>query len=67
MHHTPSALVMLIGNRMDLRNDEEKIKELEERNEKMITFREGIEKAIKIKAFSYCETSAKNQQVKKIF
>ncbi|KAJ5076587.1 rho-like family small gtpase [Anaeramoeba ignava] len=60
--HGPNSKRILIGTKMDLRNNEKKIKKLKKRNEKLITKEEGIELANKIKAIKYFECSSLNQK-----
>ncbi|KAJ5076581.1 ras-like gtp-binding protein rho [Anaeramoeba ignava] len=54
--------IVLIGTKIDLRNNEERINQLKEKNQKLITKEEGIELAKKIKAIKYFECSSFNQK-----
>ncbi|KAJ5076583.1 ras-related c3 botulinum toxin substrate [Anaeramoeba ignava] len=53
---------ILVGTKMDLRNNQKRINELKERNEKFVTKEEGIELAKKINAIKYFECSSFNQK-----
>mmetsp|Transcript_6707 Transcript_6707/g.7321 ORF Transcript_6707/g.7321 Transcript_6707/m.7321 type:complete len:109 (+) Transcript_6707:73-399(+) len=50
-YHTPGVPVLLVGNKLDIRDDE---------NEKHISFQQGKQLASAIGAHSYVETSAKD-------
>jgi len=58
MHHCPSAQVLLIGTKIDLRNDQEMIENLKEKGLSPIPSSQGEELAKEIKAFNYLECSA---------
>jgi len=58
MHHCPSAQVLLIGTKIDLRNDQEMIDNLKEKGLAPIPASQGEELAKEIKAFNYMECSA---------
>ncbi|KAJ5076570.1 ras-related c3 botulinum toxin substrate 1 [Anaeramoeba ignava] len=60
--YVPKSKIILIGTKIDLRNNEERINELKEGNKKLITKEEGIEMAKKIKAIKYFECSSLNQK-----
>src|SRR5690349_17920696 len=53
--HTP---VLLVGTKMDLREDPEIVKRLSEKNQLPITTEQGLEKAKQMNAIGYVETSA---------
>ncbi|KAJ5076568.1 ras-related c3 botulinum toxin substrate 1 [Anaeramoeba ignava] len=57
-----NSKIILIGTKIDLRNNEERINELKEENKKFVTKEEGIEMAKKIKAIKYFECSSFNQK-----
>ncbi|KAJ5076588.1 small gtp-binding protein domain [Anaeramoeba ignava] len=61
-HYSPNTKKILIGTKIDLRNNEERINQLKERNEKFVTKEEGIELAKKINAIKYFECSSLNQK-----
>ena len=56
--HYPETPIMLVGNKMDLRNDKEVIKKLSKVKEKTVTVEQGEEMAKRIKAAAYMECSA---------
>jgi len=58
MHHCPTAQVVLIGTKMDLRDDKDTVQDLEESGLKMITHENGEVLAGEIKALKYLECSA---------
>lgn len=60
-HHCPSACILLVGTKYDLRSDEEMVKILAERNMKPISSEEGLNLAKEIGAIGYLETSALTQ------
>ncbi|KAJ5076584.1 rac1 [Anaeramoeba ignava] len=61
-HYSPNSKIILIGTKIDLRNNEERINELKEENQKLITKEEGMDLAKKIKAIKYFECSSLNQK-----
>ena len=61
-HFCPNIPVILVGNKKDLRNDIQTIKELGKRSQKPVTPEEGRVMAEKIKAFQYIECSAKTKE-----
>ncbi|GFR12382.1 ras-like GTP-binding protein rhoA [Trichonephila clavata] len=64
----PNVPVVLVGNKLDLRSDENTIKELASKSLKPVSFEQGKEAAEKIKAVNYIECSAKNgDAVKEVF
>ena len=66
--HCPDTLVILVGTKMDLRNDQETLRRLQEKNQKPITEEEGIERAKEMGCCAYFETSALTQQgLKEVF
>lgn len=59
---------MIVGMKMDLRSDEETIRNLKESNETVITHKEGNELKNNLKAAAYVECSAtKYEGVKEVF
>jgi len=58
MHHCPSAQVLLIGTKIDLREDQEMIENLKDKGLSPIPASQGEELAAEIKAIKYMECSA---------
>jgi len=58
MHHCPSAQVLLVGTKVDLRNDEDMLENLKDKGLSPIPSSQGEELAKEIKAFNYMECSA---------
>ena len=54
----PNTLILLVGTKIDLREDEEMVERLKEKGKKPISFEEGCKMAEEIGAHSYAETSA---------
>ena len=60
--------IILVGTKIDLRDDEETKNKLLKQNEKPLTYEEGVSEAATIKAHCYMECSAKKKiGVKEIF
>ncbi|VDO13115.1 unnamed protein product [Rodentolepis nana] len=67
-HFCPNTPIILVGNKMDLRDDPATIKELAKFNQEPVKAQQGMEKADKIGAFKYVECSAKTgENVRKVF
>lgn len=67
-HHCPDAPILLIGTKLDLREDKETTVSMIERNENPISFNDGKKLANKIGAISYVECSALSQKgLKEVF
>jgi len=58
MHHCPSAQVLLIGTKIDLREDQEMIENLKDKGLSPIPATQGEELAAEIKSIKYMECSA---------
>ncbi len=58
-HHCPNAPIFLVGTKSDLRNNEDAIKRLKERNQVAITYNQG---ANEIGAANFIECSALTRQ-----
>jgi len=58
-NHGNDVPFILVGNDSDLRDDEEKIKELDERGVEPVTIREGQATSLLIGAYCYVETSTR--------
>ena len=66
--HCPSAHVILVGTKLDLRNDVNYVKKMEAREEKIVTYKEGQELADFLDAAGYVECSSKTKiGLKKVF
>lgn len=61
-HHCPGTPVMLVGLKVDLREDPESIGRLKERNQAPITHAQGVSMAREIGARKYVECSALTQR-----
>ena len=60
--HCPNAAILLLGTKLDLREDLSTIERLAASNLQSITFEQGLQKSRKIKAVQYLECSALTQQ-----
>ncbi|KAN0035859.1 hypothetical protein ACTA71_005150 [Dictyostelium dimigraforme] len=66
-HHAPGVPIVLVGTKVDLRNDQDSIKKLRGMNVELIPYEKGQEKAKEIGAI-YLEASALTQRgVKSVF
>lgn len=66
--HIPNAPFILVGTKLDLRNDKETVAELRDKFMTPISFEQGIQKAKEINALKYLECSALTQEgVKNVF
>lgn len=59
--HAPNVPIVLVGTKIDLRDDKEFLQQLEQKGEKPISYEEGVALAKKIKAFGYVENSSKTR------
>ena len=67
-HFCPNVPFILVGNKIDLRNDENKKQELIEKKQEMVRPEVGQAMAEKIGAFCYLECSAKTKKgVREVF
>jgi len=67
-HHCPNVRFILVGCKLDLRNDAEIISRLANRGLRVITKEEGSALATKIGAVAYCENSGLTQEgLKSVF
>lgn len=67
-HHCPTARIILVGTKLDLREDPEKLESLKEKGLSPITPQQGEECAREIKAVKYMECSALTQKgLKEVF
>ncbi|XP_048377011.1 ras-related C3 botulinum toxin substrate 1-like isoform X2 [Stegostoma tigrinum] len=66
--HCPNAPIILVGTKLDLRDDKDTIEKLRERNQAPITHEEGVLIAKEIGAAKFIESSAYKQKgLKTIF
>ena len=61
-HHCPTAPVVLVGTKLDLRDDLDTIEKLREKRLTPITAKQGEAMAIEMAAFKYIECSALTQK-----
>ncbi|NXG53010.1 RHOG protein, partial [Psilopogon haemacephalus] len=67
-HHCPSAPVLLVGTKKDLRTHPETLRKLKEQNQAPISTRQGLSLCRQIRAVGYLECSALNQEgIKEVF
>ncbi|XP_007568978.1 rho-related GTP-binding protein RhoA-A-like [Poecilia latipinna] len=67
-HFCPHVPIVLVGNKTDLRNNENTRKMLAKQNEEPIKYEEGKDMSNQIGAYSYQECSAKNKEgVREVF
>mmetsp|Transcript_6180 Transcript_6180/g.11439 ORF Transcript_6180/g.11439 Transcript_6180/m.11439 type:complete len:192 (+) Transcript_6180:82-657(+) len=67
-HHCPGVPVILVGTKSDLRNDQQQIEKLREKNMEMISTEQGEALAKEIGAAKYMECSALTQDgLKNVF
>ncbi|XP_065920170.1 ras-related protein Rac1-like isoform X1 [Dysidea avara] len=61
-HHCPNTPVILVGTKLDLRDDKETIEKLKQRRVAPISYSQGLEMMNEIGAVKYLECSALTQQ-----
>lgn len=66
MHHSPDSKLMVVGTKIDLREDKETLARLKERDLAPITWQQGEQIAKEIKAVRYMECSALTQKGLKV-
>jgi Ras-related C3 botulinum toxin substrate 1 len=67
-HHAPEVPIILIGTKLDLRDDEEMLKKLREKDTSPVTEEMGNKLKSEIGAVAYGECSAKTQKgLKEVF
>lgn len=67
-HHAPNIPIILVGTKLDLREDRETIDKLREKRQSPITYPQGIQMAKEINAVRYLECSALTQKgLKNVF
>ena len=62
-HHCPNTPVILVGTKLDLRDDKETIEKLKEKRLAPITYPQGLQMMKEIGAVKYLECSALTQKV----
>ncbi|KAI8999224.1 small GTP binding protein RAC1 [Gaertneriomyces semiglobifer] len=67
-HHAPNTPIILVGTKLDLREDKETIEKLREKRMAPITYPQGLQMAKEIGAVKYLECSALTQKgLKNVF
>ena len=67
-HDRHNAAILLVGNKVDLRNDSKTVKDLSESGEYPITAQMGEQLALKLQAFNYLDCSMFDQRkIEKVF
>uniref|UniRef100_A0A6B2LJP7 Uncharacterized protein n=1 Tax=Arcella intermedia TaxID=1963864 RepID=A0A6B2LJP7_9EUKA len=61
-HHCPETPFVVVGSKADLREDEETVMRLKEKNLEMVSYLEGFNFAKEVKAVKYLEVSARTQE-----
>ncbi|PAV22712.1 small GTPase Rac1 [Pyrrhoderma noxium] len=61
-HHAPSTSLLLVGTKLDLRDDQATIEKLRERRMAPITYQQGLQMQKDIRAVKYLECSALTQK-----
>ncbi|CAH1759394.1 24411_t:CDS:2 [Entrophospora sp. SA101] len=68
MHHTTNTPLILVGTKLDLREDKETIQKLKQKSQIPITYPQGLQMAKDIGAVRYLECSALTQKgLKSVF
>lgn len=67
-HHAPNVPYILVGTKLDLREDRDTIERLKERKQSPINYNQGLQMAKEIGAVKYLECSALTQRgLKNVF
>jgi Ras-related C3 botulinum toxin substrate 1 len=67
-HHAPNTAIILVGTKLDLREDRDTIEKLREKRMAPITYPQGLQMAKDISAVKYLECSALTQKgLKNVF
>eukprot|EP00727_Mastigamoeba_balamuthi_P013696 m51a1_g895 putative ras-related c3 botulinum toxin substrate 1 precursor (195) ;mRNA; f:20810-22031 len=68
MHHCPNSKIILVGTKVDLRDDKDWIERLEDKNLTPVTMKQGEQLAKELKAHCYMECSALTRKgLKEVF
>ncbi|PRP79797.1 Rho GTPase [Planoprotostelium fungivorum] len=68
VHHCPNVPIILVGTKMDIRNDASTIERLREKNQSPVTYEQGMARAKEINAVRYVECSAlTHKNLKNVF
>jgi len=68
IHYCPNIPSILVGNKLDLRNDPETIERLSQKRMSPVTYEQGVQKAKELGALKYLECSSLTQQgIKEVF
>jgi Ras-related C3 botulinum toxin substrate 1 len=65
-HHCPNTPIVLVGTKVDLRDDKETIERLQSKKLMPLTYPQGLQMAKEINAVSYLECSALTQKGLKV-
>lgn len=60
--HCPSVPIVIVGTKLDLRNDADAVARLAEKDQKAITLDQGKQLGAELDAYAVCECSARSQQ-----
>lgn len=60
-HHCPNTPFIMMGNKLDLRDDSSTLQKLAEKKQKPISYEVGMDLAYELNATAYCEASALTQ------
>jgi len=67
-HHCPTTPIILVGTKLDLRDDKETLERMRAKGQSPISYEAGLEKAKAINAIKYLECSALTQKgLKNVF
>ena len=62
MHFCPDVPFILVGTKLDMRNDQEELDKLRAQGQSPITTEQGVDLGKKLKSIKYMECSAKTQE-----
>ena len=67
-HHAPGVPFILVGTKLDLRDDQDTVRRMAEKHQQPISFEKGQALANELGAYKYCECSALTQSgLKQVF
>jgi Ras-related C3 botulinum toxin substrate 1 len=61
-HHCPGIPFILVGTKLDMRDDPQAIEELATKGQQPITYQQGVQMAKEVGAIKYIECSAKSRR-----